>query len=233
MIRNRTLPFALALASTLAPAACGAGSGNELETRTFRIEHLEPSVAQSLIGPYALSEGAVIQVVVGGGARALSVRERKEILDRMQATLAEYDRPLPSSVSLHFQIIEADGYETADPEIAEVEAALRELFRFRGYRSIGEAWVQGRRFGEFRQRVADVRDTNQSFALHGRLHSVKPAATGRGTVDLDVELAHETGGSFLATQISIPIGQTVVIGSGKPAGRAGTLILAVRPEIAR
>lgn len=234
MIRQRVLPLTglptLALALTM--AACGAAADAALETRTFPIEYLDPAIARSLIEPYILSEGAMIQDAVPG-TPAISVRERREILDRIAATLDEYDRPTARSVALRFQIIEADGFEATDPEIAEIESVLRELFRFEGYRLVGEAWVLGRGLSEFRQQVDDTGGgTNDLFHLNGSIRDIQVNPDGVGRVSLNVELWHGDHDPFFVAEISVPIGQTVVIGGGKPAARERTLILAVRPEVA-
>ena len=72
----------------------------------------------------------------------ITVRETADNLDRIARALAQFDRPQPG-VRLRFKLIEADGVATRDPRIADVEAALRGLFRFRGYRLITDAVVNG------------------------------------------------------------------------------------------
>src|SRR5687767_6596402 len=104
---------------------CAAAS-NEEETRTITLAHLKPEQAQLLIEPYLgearirATEKPVAVTITASGAK----------LDQIEELLRRYDVPSPA-VRLRFQIIEADGFTTNDSAIAEVETALRELFRFR------------------------------------------------------------------------------------------------------
>ncbi|HEX7051980.1 MAG TPA: hypothetical protein VF188_17360 [Longimicrobiales bacterium] len=223
------------LAASVLFAACGAGPRSGLETRTFRLDYLDAQTAAGLIGPYVFTEGSEIRPVQGS-VDALTIRERPEILDRIGATLAVYDRPRGQpSVRLRFQLIEADGFDDVDPAIAEVEGALRELFRFDGYRLLAEAVVSGaRRYGEFQQHVTV---DGEQYAISGQVWAIHDAADASdaaeaGTVRLDINLRnltrHET---VLEAEVEIPTDQTVVLGNGQTSGRDGTLILAVRPEV--
>jgi hypothetical protein len=233
MIRHRTLMGSASLAVAILAAACGAGPGNRLETRTFSLESLSPEAAVSLLEPYILSEGATIRAAPGN-VRAITVRERPEILGRIEATLAELDRAAAPAVALHFQIIEAGGFDTADPRIADVEAALRELFRFQGYRLAGEGLLHVRRFGDFNQRVGNVWTSDMPFYLQGHVRDIRHTGDGGGSVSLDIQIFYGDSDPFFSTKLTVPLGQTFVIGSGKPlSSRHSTYILAVRPEIHR
>ena len=120
---------ALALAVVAVAAACTADYRPETETKTFEVLYLEDWVVESLIAPYVYEgrEGAPGMASVVEGK--LTVRETAENLRRIEETLLEFDRPKPV-VRLTFQIIEANGFSGVDPGIADVEDALRELFRF-------------------------------------------------------------------------------------------------------
>src|SRR5690625_5166884 len=202
-LRKIFLVPALAFVFALALGGCGAGPAGGLETRTFRLEHVEPGEMASLIEPYILSERGMLQVGAGT-TPALTVRERREILHRIGATIPEFDVPQPTVV-LHFAVIEADGFEESDPAIAVVESVLRGLFRFKGYRLDAEA------------------------VLGGRLMEVRGGAENR-SVRLRVTL-EDTWHTVLSTELEIPIGQTVVLGTGMATVARSTMILTVRPEI--
>ena len=224
MISRRILPVPAAFAVAILAAACGAGSADRLETRTFRLESLTPAVTVSLLEPYILSEGGTIQAAKGD-VPAITVRERPAVLDRIEATLVEFDRMSAPAVALHFQIIEAVPSDTTDPRIADVDAALRELFRFKGYRLVGEALIHGRKFATFDQQVAG------GLALRGKVWEIRRSDDGNGYVDIDIRLYQYDNEPFLGTQILVPTGQTFVIGNGIPPFNYRTLILVVRPEI--
>jgi hypothetical protein len=131
------------------------------------------------------------------------------------------------SATLRFQIIEADGFTATDPAIADVQKVLSELFRFRGYRLAAEAVI--RASGGFSQQVA---------AVNGQVYTI--SGDGAGFVGE----GHRAAGQFyidgltlwtdetsvvLQTSLTMPVGQTVVVGSAKPSGEAPTLILVVKP----
>lgn len=226
-LRKIFLVPALAFVFALALGGCGAGPAGGLETRTFRLEHVEPGEMASLIEPYILSERGMLQVGAGT-TPALTVRERREILDRIGATIAEFDVPQPTVV-LHFAVIEADGFEESDPAIAEVESVLRELFRFKGYRLDAEAVVRGSARSDFVQVLGGEISKRNRLTLGGRLMEVRGGAENR-SVRLRVTL-EDAWHTVLSTDLEIPIGQTVVLGTGMATVARSTMILTVRPEI--
>lgn len=219
--------LALLFSVAFALGGCGAGPAGGLETRTFRLEHVEPGEMASLIEPYILSERGVLTVGTGT-TPGLTVRERREILDRIGAMIAEYDRPRPTVV-LYFQVIQANGFVESDPEIAEVEAALRELFRFKGYRLETEAVVRGSTRSEFTQILGGDVSSKNRLTLSGRIMEVRGGAENH-SVRLNIVLA-DAWRTMLSSDLAIPIGQTVVLGSGQPTVGKGTLIVTVRPEL--
>jgi len=113
----------------LGAAGCSKDDTPELETRTFEVLHLEDWVAEALVEPYVYAnrQGAPGMASMVDGK--LTVRETPDNLQRIEEVLFEFDRPTPA-VRLTFQIIEANGSTGTDPQIAEVEEALRQLFRF-------------------------------------------------------------------------------------------------------
>jgi len=227
-MRIRTILPMLAVSAAL---GCGWTSGGDLETRTFRLQHVSPEAALQLIGPYVRSEGAELSTG-GRNIAAITVRETPDALNRIAAMLAEFDQPRPS-VKLHFQVIEANGFETSDPAIADVEAALRELFRFRGYRLAAEAVVVGTADTGVRQQLGEG---DRLFSIEASLLSI-PRQDSTGAVQLSVQLRQAGIGTLLETTVGVPLGQTMVIGTapqleGRGDRAAGALILTVRPELA-
>ncbi|HEY8470293.1 MAG TPA: hypothetical protein VIL18_11655 [Longimicrobiales bacterium] len=227
-MRIRTILPMLVVSAAL---GCGWTSGQDLETRTFRLEHISVASAIRLIEPYVRSEHAALTSPEGGNIGAITVRETPDALDRIGAMLAEYDVPRPT-VTLHFQVIEANGFQTGDPSIAEVEAALRELFRFRGYRLAAEAVVVGTEDSRVQQALGEG---DRLFFIETWLLSV-PRQDSSGAVQLSVELRQPQIGTLLETTVGVPLGQTMVIGTapqleGTGGRAASALILTVRPEL--
>lgn len=112
---------------------------------------------------------------------AVTVRETPDNLDKIARVLAQFDRPT-LSVRLHFQIIQADGAARSDPAIAEVEAALRKLFRFRGYRLVGEAVVGGTEHSEASQEIAGGEPGRGNGERPFLVPRAEPYATGRDVI---------------------------------------------------
>lgn len=217
-MRTRFVGGVLLALSVLA----GCTPSAERETRTFRLNRLSPDQAADLAGAY-LSDGGAVTVTSG----TLTVRATPEEMGRVESLLAEYDRGA-SNVLLRFQILEADGFEGSDPAIADVEAALRDLFRYRGYRLAAEAVVRASEHGDFLQQVPQ-RD-GAPFVLDGSVGQVTPA--GEVTrIQLRVELGNRSGGRVLATSVNAVAGETLVLGSGRPEEGSGAVILVVRPSV--
>jgi hypothetical protein len=139
----------------------------------------------------------------------------------------------PESVLLRFQIIQADGFTETDASIADVSQVLRELFRFRGYRLAAESVVRVTSGAEFRQTTSDsdgveyIIEGNAMMRGDGRSDSVRLG------VQLYRDRARPDGPPLvhlIQTALTVPVGQTVVVGSARTAPDMPTIILVVRPE---
>ncbi len=229
MIR-RANSWVIAVAVFTAVASIAACSdAPQLETRTFELMYLDDDVASELIAPYVYfdRDGGNGAMTVTEGK--LTIRETPDNLARIEGVLALFDEPKPG-VRLTFQLIEADGFTSQDPAIGEVENALRDVFRFEGYRLVGEAMVNGIEGSWLRQDIPS--DGGVVFHLQTGIANVRTDSEG-GSVELQVEL-QAWGDALLATSLRVRAGQTAVLGSaalrtGETEGR--TLILAVRPEL--
>ncbi len=202
-------------------AACNRPPG--LETRTFEIHYLSPGEVENLIAPYVFNETARLSI----GSETVSVRETPANLKQIERVLLQYDRPKPG-VRLHFQIIRADGSGESDPAIAEVEGALRALFRFRGYELVAEAVIAGVEGSQARQAVVD-RASGKEYGIRANILDVR-ALGDSGTVRVMVDLFMEDVGTALQTGVNLRAGQTAVLGNVQPDPRSPTIILTVRPE---
>jgi len=134
------------------------------------------------------------------------------------------------SVTLRFQIIEADGFTETDPAIADVREALRELFRFRGYRLATETMIRVHD-GRFSQHFPTAGEVQYSIAAQ----HVALAGEAVGAQNVQIrELSLYAGGDdqILATSLTVPVGQTVVVGATRMRkANAPVLILVVRPDL--
>lgn len=207
------------LGLTVLMSACEFGPG--LETRTFRVEHLGAGEAVALLDPYVFGdrEGNPGAISVLDGA--VTVRETRDNLARIERVLAEFDTPRPP-VQLHFQLIEADGFTGSDARIADVEAELRNLFDFRGYRLGGEATVLASTRSDFFQ---GLRASDRNYELSGGVEQA-----GGSAIRLSDLRLYSQDGWALETSVTVRTGQTIIVGSQPLEGSSATLFLTVRAE---
>jgi|SRR5437588_2935818 len=214
-----------AIAVTALLAACSP-RGPNLDTRTFALKYLRGSDAVSILLPYIYTDRPYGKGVFSVSDNAITVRETRDNLDKIARVLAEYDRSRPF-VRLTFHLIEADGAATTDPAIRDVEATLRHLFRFQGYRLVAEGVVSATEKGEVTQMLATTPDHYQLSASVRRLAGSADSAT----VELAVRLELLDRASRFNTTVTIPVGKTAVLGNVQALPHGRTLILTVRPEL--
>ncbi|HUE77805.1 MAG TPA: hypothetical protein VMM83_07685 [Longimicrobiales bacterium] len=203
--------------------ACG---GDDLDTRTYELSYLQDHEATRLVAPYVYTdrENAPGSFEVAGSA--MTVRETMDNLEKIERMLAEFDVPQPLTM-LHFQIIRADGATAPDPAIAEVERELRRLFRFEGYELLAETRVGVMEGAAIRQAA---RGGGEEFLINGGALAVRSRGE-RPTITLELELLTDGGTQRpLQTQVTIPAGHAVVVGTLETA-ESGALILVVRAEV--
>jgi len=216
----------------------------ELVTRTIQLRNLKAVDAARLVSPYVRSPQA--GVYEAGSVQAITVIETEQVLARIDSLIREIDRS-PAVLSFRFQVIAANDTPGRDPAIESLDATLRGLFRFKGYHLIGEGTTSASESEGFSLTIAAGEDR---FVLNGEVLAVQPhlaqalgvSPTTGGGVRVRVRLARMSGGTYqgkpmeseslLSTGLTVPLGQTVVLGSGAPGGPNQALILTVRPEIA-
>src|SRR5207253_4478507 len=175
------LSFATAIAALL--IACSPG-GPSLDTRTFALKYLHGQDAIPIVAPYVYADRPNAKGVFTVSDNAITVRETPDNLDKIARVLAQYDRPRPF-IRLTFHLIEADGPAIADPAIRDVEATLRQLFRFRGYRLVAEGVVSATEKGEVTQMLATTPDHYQLSASVRRLAGSADSATAELAVRVE------------------------------------------------
>src|SRR5947199_10226286 len=205
-------------------AACSP-RGPNLDTRTFALKYLRGSDAIPIVVPYVYTDRPNAKGVFSVSDNAITVRETPDNLDKIARVLAQYDRPRPF-VRLTFHLIEADGAATTDPVIRDVEATLRRLFRFQGYRLVAEGVVSATEKGEVTQVLGSE---TEHYALESSVQRLAGSADSP-TVELNVRLDAMRGGNFRTT-VTIPVGKTAVLGNVQALPHGRTLILTVRPEL--
>jgi len=189
---------------------------------------MAPSTAEGLIMPYVFSDRTGAPGMISTTENTVTVRETPDNLAKIERVLAQYDLPSPW-VRLNFQLIEADGASSRDPAIADVEAELRNLFRYAGYRLLSEAVVTGAARSHVEQVIGDAKRPESAYILGVGIGEVRTIGDS-GFVSLDVQLRSPMTGA-LQTRINARAGQTVVLGNAQLQRGGGTVILVVRPEL--
>lgn len=218
------------LIGLLAVFATGCDRPPRLDTRTFELKHLSTNEAADILSAYVYVDRPGAPGRMSYAGNAFTVRETPDNLEKIERVLAEYDRPRPT-VRLHFRIIQADGATRADPAIADVEAVLRGLFRFSGYRLIAEAVAGGSEYRDFAQTAAAGVDN--LYNISGVIRRIRTSGDS-GTVELTVRLGQAIPAwTLLETTVNLRAGQTAVLGNAQATRSAGggTLILTVKPEL--
>jgi len=203
----------------------------ELEVRVFELERLEGSEVVALVEPYVYSGREENPGYFTVTEHTLTVRELPENLDRIAEVLQKYDTPR-STVQLNFQLVAANGYDRSDPEIASVEAELRKLLRYDGYKLEASTMLQ----------VMEGQSASQSVVADEVPYQiVVGVGLVRGeTVGMEVRITTPWS-DILETAVTLEVGKTTVLGTGRKhnlpeGGEAslsddGALILIVTAEI--
>ncbi|MEO7086405.1 MAG: hypothetical protein ABI442_10995 [Gemmatimonadaceae bacterium] len=227
--------FAVAQAG-LSAAQASLAQQEELIVKTVKLHHLGSGSAAQLLTPYVKSpHGGVFEAP----GQTVTIRETQKNLNDLLAVLAQYDRD-PANVTLNFQLIAAENTNKRDPNLAGLDSLLRGVLKYSGYRLLTTALSNVSEFGEASQVLSGDGDP---FTLRVSIAEVQTGATpADGTIRLHVALQRDPTSSrngvaghpmtpVLSTTLTVPIGQTVVLGTSSIDGGDRALILTVRPQI--
>lgn len=239
-MRSRSLLVALMVAVPLASGQ--AQDPRDLPVRTFKLQNLKAEDAAKLLGPYVNApNGGIFDA---GSLNAITVRETHSVLALVDSLLREHDRPR-AVVTMRFQLIAALDSSVRDPAIQDIDTELRKLFKFRGYELIGEGTMLSEEMTDFMTTVStkpryfgkdmagkDIM-ASETFRIHGGMYRISGTGSDR-TIRVTVSVQDASSDKeLLRTGLTLPIGQTVILGSAKPTmGTRGALILVVQPEVA-
>ena len=208
-------------AAVVTIAMLGGCIENELEVATIDLDYLTTKQALAIAEPYLSSNGTLMSS--DATLNSITVRDRRENVRRVQRVIDQRDAS-PQNVSLHFQVVRATETGAMDPQLAKVGTALRELLRFEGYQLVAQTMVS-----VSERRVVEQSLSGGSFPLQLGVR-INDIAGGSGSVDMQVDLRRAGYPSLLATNVVVPMGQTVVLGSAYPGTTGEALILTVRGE---
>ena len=196
-------------------AACGGGP--ELEVRTYPLDHLSPADAEMLLTPYVRSEGGAI-FRASEESPAITLRETPERLAQMEAILERHDRA-PYTVELEFEVLEAGSFQGGSSEPG-IDTLLRDVLRYESYRTAARAIV----------RVGPGHEVSQGLES-GYILSAEVGRITPREVQLSIVFWIDEGVPVLTTGVTVPIGQTVVLGTAQGRSPGEATILTVRPTL--
>lgn len=234
-------PVAAQQQDTAIRKAGGAARQGDFVVRTVTLRHLSSAEAVKLLSPYSVTpNGGVFEVPT---VRAVTIREIPRIYTEMMSVLEKFDRE-PATVVLNFQLVSAEQTNTRDPAVAGIDSLLRGVLKFSGYRLLGTAVATT---GETHYLTQTISGDNETLSLNVEVSDVRVDG-GDGSVNLRVSLVRPAvpaiaNGSasmagrapvdLLSTGVTVPLGQTVLLGTSASGNRQRALILTVRPQLAK
>jgi hypothetical protein len=200
--------------------------------KTVPLHHLTSSEAVKLLSPYSQTAGGGV-FEVSPNVRAVTIREVPKVLAAMMMDLAQYDRD-PASVTLNFQLIAAENTNTRDPGVAGLDSLLRGVLKYTGYRLLTTSVASASEGGTVTQTlsadgetfslqvyVTDLRVDGNEASVHLNVNLMRNGVPSRGQAPSQV----------LSTGVTVPVGQTVVLGTSATDIGQRALILTVRPQL--
>jgi hypothetical protein len=203
---------------------CACFENRALEVRTISLDHLTAGQAAELVTPYLSKDGSVFHSKEM--LNAITIRDHSRNVDRIRSMISVRDAS-PANVALHFQLIRATPGGEVGPGLDRIAEALGELLRFNGYQLMSEALVSASERGVVEQTLDGG---GMPLQLGVRINDLR-GSDNNGSAELAVELRRPSGGSVLVTNVVVPMGQTVVLGSAYPGSDGNALILTVRGEM--
>jgi hypothetical protein len=230
-------------AAILIVALATAGAAQQIDTRnavmhgdfivkTVPLHHLTSSEAVKLLSPYSQTAGGGV-FEVSPNVRAVTIREVPKVFAEMMMVLSQYDRD-PASVTLNFQLIAAENTNTRDPGVAGLDSLLRGVLKYTGYRLLTTSVASASEGGTVTQTLSADGET---FSLQVYVTDLRVDGT-EASVHLNVNLMRngvpsrgQAPSQVLSTGVTVPVGQTVVLGTSATDIGQRALILTVRPQL--
>jgi hypothetical protein len=226
--------FLVACIAAASPAQQQSGivGSHELIVKTVPLHHLTSAEAMKLLAPYSMSPGGGVYEI-SPQIRAVTIRETPKVYAEMMAVLSQYDRD-PASVTLNFQLIAAENTNTRDPGVAGLDSLLRGVLKYSGYRLLTTSVATASENGYVSQtlsadgenftlqvQVSDLRVEGNDASVHLTVGLVRNGVPSKGLAPASV----------LSTGVTVPVGQTVVLGTSATDTGQRALILTVRPQL--
>jgi hypothetical protein len=206
---------------------------------TVPLKHLTSNEAIALLSPYVGVGTPGNGVFSVPTAHAVTIRSYGPSIARMRAVLAEYDRA-PMSVTLTFQLIAADDTPSREQGLAGLDSVLRGVLKFSGYHLLGTAIGTASEGAGITQTLTSEPEPMKLEAIVREIRT----DLNEPAVRLDVTLTRENATAvwsgnasrighevLLESVVTVPAGQTIVLGTAAGRGTAKALILTVKPQL--
>ncbi len=204
----------------------------EFVVKTVPLHHLTSNEAVKLLVPYVATAGGGV-FEVSANVRAVTIRELPKIFAEMMMVLGQYDRD-PATVTLNFQLIAAENSNTRDPGVAGLDSLLRGVLKYTGYRLLTTTVATASEGGIVTQTLSA---DGEAFTLQVVVTDMRVDGSD-ASVHLSVSLMRngvpskaQLANQVLSTGVTVPVGQTVVLGTSATDIGQRALILTVRPQL--
>ena len=200
--------------------------------KTVSLHRISSAEAVKLLIPYSQTAGGGV-FEVSPNIRAVTSRETPKVFAEMMMVLGQYDRD-PASVTLNFQLIAAENSNTRDPGVAGLDSLLRGVLKYTGYRLLTTSVASASDGGIVTQTlsadgetftlevmVSDLRVDGNDASVRLSVHLVRNGVASKG----------QPASQVLSTGVTVPVGQTVVLGTSATDVGQRALILTVRPQL--
>jgi hypothetical protein len=215
----------------------GAVQQGEFVVKTVTLHHLTSGEAMKLLAPYSVTPGGGVFEVPN--VRAVTIRESVRTYNDMLSVLEKYDRE-PATVVLNFQLVAAEPTNTRDPAVAGIDSLLRNVLKFSGYRLLGTAVATTGENHIVTQTIAGDSETLSLSVAVSEVRVEGNEASVNLRVDLERPAVQATSSTYghprtdlLSTGVTVPMGQTVLLGTSASENGQRALILTVRPQLAK
>ena len=203
------------------PAA--ADAAQSLTVKTFQFKHKDADRAAAIVKPLMSAEGSI---AIQPSSNSISVTDRPENLKAIAAALDKFDTA-PQAFKLSVRLISAargEGAARVPDDLKDIAPNLS-MLRFNVLESLGAANI------DTHEGEPGLVDLNTGYRADFKLGEYDPASNSVQVTDFKVSKAQgdQLTPLLKKTTVNLKLGQTVVIGVGKPEGtRALMIILAAK-----
>jgi len=191
-----------------------------LETRQYTIQHGSAEAIFELIAPLIQRE----QSTLSRQLSALTVKATWDNMVKIDEIIAQYDVP-KKQILMEVMLIKADGTKTPVPQnLKSVVKQLNTLFKYKGYRMVGQAQGLGAEGAGIRLRCQQ----NNAYSFDVK-SGIKLVGQTIQLQHLSIQVPHLTD---ISSTINIKNGETVVLGATQGKNESdGALITVVKARI--